>query len=72
MRSALLVCLLSGCVGISDVDVKKAEPTCARQCTNAYSTCVAAPSVGTPTGLFYQCKEALKLCLQTCPPNPNQ
>lgn len=70
MKVILLAFLLAGCVGISDVDVKKVEPACARQCTNTYSACVSAPSVGTPTGLYYQCKEALKLCLQTCPPNP--
>lgn len=59
--------LLAGCVGISDVDIKKAEPECARQCTTAYSACVSTSSIGTPTALFYQCKEALKLCVQTCP-----
>lgn len=69
-RPFLLVCAgaLSGCVSIADVDTTKAEPTCARQCTQTYSQCVAAPAVGTPTGLFYQCKQALKLCLDTCPP----
>jgi hypothetical protein len=65
-----LMCILvvSGCVSTNDVDVTKTEPVCARQCTANYSACVSTPSVGTPTVLFYQCKEALKLCLQTCPP----
>ena len=62
------VCILAGCVSPGDVDVTKVEQTCARECTTAYSSCISTDSVGTPTVLFYQCKEALKLCLQTCPP----
>ncbi len=63
--------VLVGCVAVTnDVDVSHVEPTCARQCTMAYSSCVSAPAVGTPSVLFYQCKEGLKLCTQTCPPKP--
>lgn len=66
---------LAACVGLSDdADLSGlmsgAEPNCARQCTVTYSSCVSAPAVGTPTVLFYQCKEALKLCAKTCPPKP--
>lgn len=60
--------LLAGCVGVSDVKVAQVEPVCARQCTTSYSACVATPAIGAPTALFYQCKEALKLCVSTCPP----
>jgi hypothetical protein len=61
--------VLVGCVQVSDLDLTIYEPTCARQCTMAYSSCVAggSPAVGAPTGVAYECKEGLKLCAQTCP-----
>src|SRR6266702_7934565 len=47
--------VLAGCVGVTnDVDVSHLEPTCARQCTMAYSSCVSALAAGTPSVLFYQ------------------
>lgn len=64
---ACILLALFGCVGVSDISVDKVEPVCARQCTASYSACVATPSIGAPTALFYQCKEALKLCVSTCP-----
>ena len=63
----LSVWMLAGCVSISDIDVSKSEPNCARECTIAYSSCISAPTVGTPSVLYYQCKEAFKVCIQTCP-----
>lgn len=71
-RTALLVACaaLEGCVSISDVDMSKAEPSCARECTGRYSMCISAPAIGTPTALFYQCKQALSACVGTCPPKP--
>lgn len=64
---ALIV--LAGCVQVSDVDLSLVEPTCARQCTTTFSSCVSggSPAVGAPTAVAYECKEGLKLCAQTCP-----
>lgn len=57
--------LAAGCAPtLDDIDVSKKEPTCARQCTTTYSDCVARALA---PGNFRSCKEALRLCVQTCP-----
>lgn len=62
-----LTALLAGCVSLSDIDVSKYEQTCARQCTSEYSRCVSGLQM-TATATYYQCKQGMSVCLQTCPP----
>jgi hypothetical protein len=61
--------MLAGCVQVSDLDLTVYEPTCARQCTMSYSSCIGggSPAVGAATSVAYECKEGLKVCAQTCP-----
>jgi len=61
--------LLSGCAySISDIDVSKTEPNCARQCTATYSSCVSGGNqVGFKTETLRACKEAYSVCIKTCP-----
>ena len=63
------ITLLSGCAySISDIDVSKTEPNCARQCTANYSSCVSGgPQIGFKTETLRACKEAYSVCVQTCP-----
>jgi hypothetical protein len=61
--------LLAGCAySIKDVDVSKAESTCARQCTVTYSSCVSGGNqVGFKTETLRACKEGYEACIKTCP-----
>ena len=61
--------LLSGCAySISDIDVSKIEPDCARQCTATYSSCVSGGNqVGFKTETLRACREAYSACIKTCP-----
>ena len=65
MRSSISVCslfltMLVACssYSISDIDVTKSEPNCARQCLATYSSCVST---------LRACKEGYEACLKTCP-----
>ena len=63
------ILLLSGCAySISDIDVSKTEPNCARECTKTYSSCVSGGNqVGFKTETLRACKEAYSVCINTCP-----
>lgn len=64
-----LAALVAGCAySIKDVDVSKAEPSCARQCSGTYSACVSGGNqVGFKTETLRACKEAFEVCIKTCP-----
>ena len=76
LGGALCAWMLTGCAtsSLNDVDVSKAEATCARQCTMTYSSCVSTPTLGgfQQSAAYSQCKEALKLCVKTCPPKEKE
>jgi len=61
--------LLVGCAySIADIDVSKSEPSCVRQCSTAYSSCVSGGNqVGFKTETLRACQESYKVCIQTCP-----
>jgi hypothetical protein len=67
---ALLVAtvLLAGCAySIADIDVSKSEPSCVRQCSTAYSSCVSGGNqMGFKTETLRACQESYKVCIQTC------
>jgi hypothetical protein len=72
LRAAILVgalAVLAGCAySIKDIDVTKAEPACARQCTATYSGCVSAGNqIGSKWETLRACREAYAACIQTCP-----
>lgn len=72
LSAAVTALLVAGCTttDLRDIDVSKAAPACARECTTAYSQCVSGgPSVGFKTETLGACKEALRLCVSTCPPS---
>lgn len=66
---AALPLLVAGCAySISDIDVTKAEPGCARQCTATYSACVSGGNqIGLKTETLRACREAYAACVNTCP-----
>jgi hypothetical protein len=61
--------LVAGCAySIKGIDVTKAEPACARQCTATYSSCVSAGNqIGSKWETLRACREAYAACIQTCP-----
>ena len=63
-----LTLTLSGCayIGIKDIDVSKAEPSCTRQCAATYSQCVSGGGLKTERTLR-ACKEAYEICISSCP-----
>jgi len=62
-----MIVSLSGCYhSISQIDTSKAEPSCARQCSLAYSQCVSGPFVAEPS--MRACKESFSVCISACPP----
>jgi hypothetical protein len=65
----LALSTITGCAySIKDIDVTKADPTCARQCTATYSSCVSGGNqVGFKTETLRACREAFAACVQTCP-----
>jgi hypothetical protein len=71
MKKLLLAAffVLSGCAySISEIDISKSEPVCARQCTTTYSQCVqAGPVIGFKTETLRACKEGFEMCIKTCP-----
>ena len=66
--------LLLGCAySISDIDISKSEPSCVRQCTTTYSSCVSGGNqIGFKTETLRACQESYKVCVQTCPPNTSK
>jgi hypothetical protein len=69
LYSLLMIALSSGCAySIADIDVSKSEPSCVRQCSTAYSSCVSGGNqVGFKTETLRACQESYKVCVQTCP-----
>jgi len=67
--TGLISVLLAGCAySISDIDLSKTEPTCARQCTATYSQCIqSGPAVGFKTETLRACRDAYVACVSTCP-----
>lgn len=73
MRLSHIVCLmffaLSGCAySISDINVSNFEPSCVRECSATYSSCVSGgPQIGAKTETLRACREAYSVCVNTCP-----
>ena len=65
----LTIGIVTGCAySITDIDVSKAEPTCVRQCSVHYSSCVSQGNqIGFKTETLRACREAYAVCVQTCP-----
>ena len=61
--------LLSSCAySIKNIDVRKVEPVCARQCTATYSDCVSrGDQIGFKTETLRACRDAYSACIETCP-----
>ena len=64
---------LVGCsYSIKEIDVSGLEPTCVRECSNAYSNCVSQGNqVGFKTETLRACREAYSVCPSTCPTAEN-
>ena len=64
-----LISLISGCAySITDIDISKSEPTCVRQCSAHYSSCVSQGNqIGFKTETLRACRESYAVCVQTCP-----
>jgi len=64
-----IVLLSSGCAySIKEVDVSKAEPSCVKECSVSYSSCVSQGNqIGFKTETLRACKEAFEICVATCP-----
>lgn len=60
---------LFGCAySISDVNVSQYEPTCVRQCSQIYSSCVSQGNqIGFKTETLRACRESYVVCTNTCP-----
>ena len=65
----LSICLIVGCAySITDIDISKSEPTCVRQCSTSYSSCVSQGNqIGFKTETLRACRESYAVCIQTCP-----
>ena len=61
--------VLFGCAySITDIDISKSEPSCVRQCSNSYSSCVSQGNqIGFKTETLRACRESYAVCVQTCP-----
>jgi len=73
MKSIYVICLmpiiLAGCAySISDIDVSNFDPSCVRECSSTYSSCVSGgPQIGAKTETLRACREAYNVCVNTCP-----
>ena len=67
--SLIATVFVIGCAySITDIDVSKSEPTCVRQCSTSYSSCVSQGNqIGFKTETLRACREAYAVCIQTCP-----
>lgn len=65
----LSIFLIVGCAySITDIDISKSEPTCVRQCSTSYSSCVSQGNqIGFKTETLRACRESYAVCIQTCP-----
>jgi hypothetical protein len=61
--------VLFGCAySITDIDISKSEPSCVRQCSTSYSSCVSQGNqIGFKTETLRACRESYAVCVQTCP-----
>jgi hypothetical protein len=64
---AILLAALAGCASTADIDLTKVEPACGHSCSTDYSQCLGQFTIF-PIQAQHQCTEALRLCVQTCPP----
>lgn len=69
MLAPILATMLTGCAySITDIDISKAQPACARECTEAYSQCASGgPAVGFKTETLRACRDSYSVCISTCP-----
>lgn len=65
LAAFLFPILILGCASTSDIDFSKADPVCAQQCTDTYSSCVSRFTMF-PIMQQHQCTDAYKMCVQTC------
>jgi hypothetical protein len=65
----LSLLIVLGCAySITDIDISKSEPTCVRQCSANYSSCVSQGNqIGFKTETLRACRESYAVCVQTCP-----
>ena len=65
----LTTLFLTSCAySISDIDISKSEPTCVRQCSTTYSSCVSQGNqIGFKTETLRACRESYAICIKTCP-----
>ena len=66
---SLISLSLIGCAySIKEVDVSRAEPSCVRECTASYSSCVSQGNqIGFKTETLRACKESYEICISACP-----
>jgi hypothetical protein len=70
LLAAAATCALCACTttDLSDIPIGGADRACARECTGQYSSCVSGGGqIGLRTETLGACKEALRLCVRTCP-----
>lgn len=65
--AVLTLYLLAGCASTRDIDMSKADSTCAQQCSANYSSCGQGFTM-TPIMQQNQCVDALRVCVAACPP----
>ena len=67
LATASLAIALSACSSyrIDGIDVTHKEPTCARECTATYSSCVSEG--GNKPEILRACRDAYSACVSTCP-----
>lgn len=65
----IMTLMLGGCAySIKNIDVSNLEPSCVRECTTSYSSCVSQGNqVGFKTETLRACQEAYLICTNTCP-----
>jgi hypothetical protein len=60
--------LLSCAYSITDIDVSNFEPSCVRECSKSYSSCVSQGNqIGFKTETLRACRESYEICVNTCP-----
>lgn len=73
IRNAFMILTInvavSGCAySIKDIDVSNLEPSCVRECSTSYSSCVSQGNqVGFKTETLRACRESYQVCANTCP-----
>ncbi|SDP82731.1 hypothetical protein SAMN05660330_04279 [Desulforhopalus singaporensis] len=66
---AMTLLTIQGCAyNISEIDLRKYDDECVRECSKIYSDCISGGSaVGFMTETLRGCKEAFVVCTRTCP-----